>query len=87
MQPLPGRTKLILFYIEDIVQICEKINAHVETYRISISMWIYIYEPCHTVNHIEIKSFNVYLTSIAHLINLRYYKQDVAYYISFLGLL
>lgn len=50
---LPGKTKLIVLYIEDIVQICKKINAHVETYSISIFMCIYIYEPCHTVNHIE----------------------------------
>ena len=30
MQPLPGKTKLIILYIEDIVQMCKKINAHVE---------------------------------------------------------
>ena len=36
-----------------LMAICKKINAHVETYSISIFMCIYIYEPCHTVNHIE----------------------------------
>ena len=45
MQPLPGKTKLIILYIEDIVQTCKKINAHVETYNVSIFMCVcaYIY--------------------------------------------
>lgn len=56
MQPLPGKTKLIILYIEDIVQMCKKINAHVETYNvihIYVCVCVYIYESCHTVNRID----------------------------------